>query len=386
MLHASTDTSPRKFSKPSISIIIDPIVKVAGNYSIPTASKTTSGWSIGGCLQEGCGNDNIGYCAAVDNNLCAKRINNIEGVRYGIKIRITEPPITWIHGRLLNADFHSNITSDGVVWSIEAEPVALPVISGWIPNTEMVQKLGVSPTRLEETSWDGPQSSGQWAIKEFNRWIPFMGDRAKAIQKRWSIGSIVNGQMLNGKTLEECLKPQAIAGLVVTNATVYQGDPPTWNTVDSTLDYQVAAPHLTPGGNEFLGIYQLKINSDFARCIYELDNVPLVASISVVDNKETKKVATTSMSAGADWINFNVSGFTFSAPTIKVKLLKGGQAPQDSLASNTKSVENLKNESTPQPVIVQKTTKRSTITCIKGKLTKKVTAVMPKCPVGYKKK
>jgi hypothetical protein len=31
-------------------------------------------------------------------------------------------------------------------------------------------------------------------------------------------------------------------------------------------------------------------------------------------------------------------------------------------------------------------TKKSTITCLKGKLTKKVTAVKPKCPAGYKKK
>jgi hypothetical protein len=31
-------------------------------------------------------------------------------------------------------------------------------------------------------------------------------------------------------------------------------------------------------------------------------------------------------------------------------------------------------------------TKKSTITCVKGKLTKKVTAVNPKCPAGYKKK
>jgi hypothetical protein len=30
--------------------------------------------------------------------------------------------------------------------------------------------------------------------------------------------------------------------------------------------------------------------------------------------------------------------------------------------------------------------KKNTITCIKGKLTKKVTAVNPKCPAGYKKK
>jgi membrane protein involved in colicin uptake len=30
--------------------------------------------------------------------------------------------------------------------------------------------------------------------------------------------------------------------------------------------------------------------------------------------------------------------------------------------------------------------KTTTITCVKGKLTKKVTAAKPKCPVGYKKK
>jgi hypothetical protein len=30
--------------------------------------------------------------------------------------------------------------------------------------------------------------------------------------------------------------------------------------------------------------------------------------------------------------------------------------------------------------------KKTTITCVKGKTTKKVTAVNPKCPKGYKKK
>jgi len=35
---------------------------------------------------------------------------------------------------------------------------------------------------------------------------------------------------------------------------------------------------------------------------------------------------------------------------------------------------------------VQSKQKSTTITCVKGKLTKKVTAVSPKCPAGYKKK
>jgi hypothetical protein len=32
------------------------------------------------------------------------------------------------------------------------------------------------------------------------------------------------------------------------------------------------------------------------------------------------------------------------------------------------------------------TSKKTAITCVKGKLTKKVTAVKPKCPSGYKVK
>jgi membrane protein involved in colicin uptake len=35
---------------------------------------------------------------------------------------------------------------------------------------------------------------------------------------------------------------------------------------------------------------------------------------------------------------------------------------------------------------VEAAKKKTTITCVKGKLTKKVTAINPKCPAGYKKK
>ena len=41
---------------------------------------------------------------------------------------------------------------------------------------------------------------------------------------------------------------------------------------------------------------------------------------------------------------------------------------------------------TPTPSKTATVSKKKTITCVKGKLTKKVTAVNPKCPSGYKKK
>jgi hypothetical protein len=41
---------------------------------------------------------------------------------------------------------------------------------------------------------------------------------------------------------------------------------------------------------------------------------------------------------------------------------------------------------TPTATATKAAVKATTITCVKGKLTKKVTAINPKCPTGYKKK
>jgi hypothetical protein len=59
-------------------------------------------------------------------------------------------------------------------------------------------------------------------------------------------------------------------------------------------------------------------------------------------------------------------GFTFSSPTVRVKLMQEETKP----AAEAK------------PAAVAK----STITCVKGKSTKKVSAIKPACPSGWKKK
>jgi hypothetical protein len=41
---------------------------------------------------------------------------------------------------------------------------------------------------------------------------------------------------------------------------------------------------------------------------------------------------------------------------------------------------------TPTTATVAPAAKKTTIICIKGKLTKKISNVNPKCPTGYKKK
>lgn len=380
VLNSSTMTGAKSFGSPNISVVIDQVELLRGGYSPPSASTTGNGWTIAGCLSDGCQGLQLGFCAAVDNGSCAKRVNNRPGIRYGIKLRLADPPLTWIHGRLSNPDFSISETNQVTTWSVEADPVILPVISGWIPNTDFAAKFNLPALqRPQETSWSGPLSAGELAINDFNKWLPFMSDKAQALQSRWSFGTIGEKVVFNGKTLNQCLTTKSVAGIVMTNATVYQDGPPSWNSLDASLDYKVAAPHFTPSGSEFQGNYQLRINSDFARCIYGLRNVPLTATVSVIGSEGANKIATSSFSVGADWINFNVSGFTFSSPLIKVQL---SEAKKD-LAEATPL------EIGPAPAlesVISKVNNKTSITCVKGKVTKKVTAVKPKCPTGYKKK
>ena len=73
------------------------------------------------------------------------------------------------------------------------------------------------------------------------------------------------------------------------------------------------------------------------------------------------------------------AGFTFSEKNIKVKLTQEAVPATSSSAGATST-------STTAPTAQSAKPKLKTVTCIKGKLTKKVTAMNPKCPAGYKKK
>jgi hypothetical protein len=73
------------------------------------------------------------------------------------------------------------------------------------------------------------------------------------------------------------------------------------------------------------------------------------------------------------WMTLSAKNFTFSSPTIRIKLSQTAVASTPTPTPSTSAMAS---------AAVQK----STITCVKGKLSKKVTAVKPSCPKGYKKK
>ena len=106
------------------------------------------------------------------------------------------------------------------------------------------------------------------------------------------------------------------------------------------------------------------------------------ATVSIIAADGTNKVATTVVDEREGWLYLQANGFTFSNPTIKVKLSQDAPTP---VATPTP----VASESpAPAPVVTKAPTaaKKVTITCVKGKSSKSVTAVKPTCPAGYKRK
>jgi hypothetical protein len=101
-----------------------------------------------------------------------------------------------------------------------------------------------------------------------------------------------------------------------------------------------------------------------------------------------------------NWIRLGAYGFTFSTPTLKIKLAQGGAAGPASPASPSEPVKAaVKEDSAPtskQEVAASSTTTTSavgvkkivtkSISCVKGKITRKISGSNPKCPSGFKKK
>jgi len=181
----------------------------------------------------------------------------------------------------------------------------------------------------------------------------------------WNFGA--NSYIGNNKCSSDKTK---LHGLVVTNAPIYENGPPEFK--DGSLNYRVAGIHNNVDGTEFKGRYTYIVRSDTARCYYGFSNAPIEARVEVVSANAASQVATVLVSEKDGFLKLQADNFTFSSPTIKVKLSQGAEV------APIKQVEATATKVIPQKQVV--------ITCVKGKSSKKISGVNPKCPNGYKKK
>ena len=314
-------------------------------------------------------------CLMATRTTCIKSQPFPANYSFGISLNMSKGFNGWLYGRMANPEVSVTAASgSSVKIQILAEPVKVPIVFGWTKNSDLTPDMreryqkdrggglyaGASRQDPFESVSILKGHSNKYddlGIEEFLSWMPFLGDKAAAMPSQWSFQTL-NLTSDTAAELSKCTASvNSLAGLIFTNASVFSSGAPAFNKSEGTLDYKVASPHTKPDGTLTTGTYDLVLNSTVARCIYGFSKAPIGATVSVLSDGGQAQVATTIINEKNGFFRMGAYGFGFSSPTIKMKITQ--------IATNGS---------------------KTTITCVKGKTSKKVTAVKPVCPAGFKKK
>jgi hypothetical protein len=321
-------------------------------------------------------------CVAVSTKLCALHESFPNDIRFGLSLRFSQEIRGWLHGRLLDPLVTYTGSNSGGTLNIEALPTNVPVISAWTDSSNLP---AVIPGTYDGTIQPGTSIMGwPWGdvmAKLLKIWLPIIKNTAQAQPSEWIVRNLSASEMEGTKGCMEGV--HTLAGFVSTNSTVYTAGPPKFNPDTQSLDYTLVSPHFTANGSVFKGVYTLAIKSDVARCIYKFTNAPIKATISITDDSGQSSVAVESMNEHDGWIYLSASNFEFSSPTVHIKLTGtpiAAPTPKPIVTPSAPSP-------SPTRPIAKKTTmpKKISISCLKGSVIKKVTAVKPVCPKGFRK-
>ncbi len=319
-------------------------------------------------------------CAQSTSTRCALAWPLPTDVSFTVKLKLQTKITGWIHGRLTDVSAQISSAADGdQLISVTGKPVVVPTVFQWFHLDALPKSVSDFYGSTSNLMGSGTGFAGdnfgkttsmlkdyisytKQSFPEAIAWYSAIGDKANSTSTAWSFRTIESGNLPN-----QCnANIGQLTGIVTTNSNMFVAMPPDFNRVDQSLDYKVSSPHFLPDGSVFKGTYNLVMRSDYARCLYGFTSAPISASVSILSADGTSQVATTVLGERDGWLYLSANNFTFSSPTVKVKLTQEPSSKADSSKSSPSAL--------------------NTITCVKGKTLKKVTAVNPKCPAGYKKK
>jgi hypothetical protein len=364
-------TGIRDAVKPSLQEIpfTSPDGRSGSRIEFTTGDRRTSG-------------DQCPRSVATDTEACLVALDFPAGERYRVTFQVTKDLSFFLNGRLDAPVVFTEDLGDGKRLVVEGAPATLFALSGSIPKSvlgpeavaairgaraDFGRELSFAPADLP------PMDTGYPDL--LSALLPYFADRTTFNLRAWTLRSSAN----LGSFPPGCYEKSRgeILGIISTNATAFNGDPPTLDPRTNTLGYKVAAPHYAPDGkSENIGRYYMNMNSNFTQCILGVTKVPDEATVGISYGQGRELVSTVSVRQDKDWLRLQADNFTYSAPEVRVtfpRIANSGSA--GSTQSNSNS-----------PSRVSSTARDKSIICVKGKKSQVISAVKPKCPKGWKKK
>ena len=322
-------------------------------------------------------------CVITENGICYHRSTFSPGSNFTVTMRVPNTLSGWLNGRLTNPNatikpFDQLMDELVITAGPSKNIVAGTFVKSADLNPELFKNSDGTPNIIGINKDQGGVIINGGAIGSldlYKKWQSALGDSALLIPEAWTLVSIPDS------TNSTCKVP-GLQGIVTSNATAYSPGPPDWNSELQTLDYKVASPHFAPDKTTVnQGTYGLSMKADLMKCLYNIKSIPSSASISVTNEASgSQNIETVSIGQNGEWVYLAASGFTFSSPTLRVKLNQKVEVAPAVTPTVTPTVAPTANASAApsKPTM--------SITCVKGKTTKKVSGSNPKCPAGFKKK
>jgi len=355
----------------------------SGNWSKETNNvNPTTGWmSAGGAAGPDCS-----FFLAIKE--CAVAWSMPADVRFKVELKTTAKVSGWVNGRLSEPNVVVSPNGSGQSISIEAAPMSVPIFAMYKKFAEYSkefqdfnQRVGGGPGRIVfPNNWRAEYSGSgrepfdkisafhalntydEQAFTEFQYFLAASNDRAVATKNLWHFESNRLFYQEGDQDLNACSKDlTGLAGIVTTNSTMFMATPPKFNSATQTLDYKVAAPHFDRTGKENIGRYNLVIDSKVARCLYKFSTAPIQASVSIINSDGSQQVSTSTINEKNGWLYLAVNGYTYSAPTLKVRLIQTGPTPVADLPTTSAAGRVL-------PQVMINPLKAKTISVKKGKV------------------
>jgi len=277
-----------------------------------------------------------------------------EGYEYKLKLRMgvfIKSLSGWFLGRIQDPSIDRNGPAGYL--EVSGTPAKVPVgITNVINKSEIPQKyLGKCP-EVGGCYWTANTFGKAAFFPAIDRPDPQLladfeevpgGVKTAATLTHWELDSSRLSEVTTlNSSAKQCTdklygpSARVFMGAVSSNATLYQGTPPEWDETSKSFSFKVASPHLDEKG---------------------------------LPNKDGTSSITTAVATQENGLlRFNIAGFGYSSPTIRLKMGEQSFAP-------TQAVE----KATTGPA-------KKVINCVKGKSVKQVVSLKPKCPAGYKKK
>lgn len=379
--HISTRITAGVAADPDISLVILPVYQVAGLDPADDAECITANG------------------ADVDS-VCYKIGDLAEAARFKLSLKLLARPQGWMTGRVVDPSITFTAPTD-------TEKRTVVTLEGTSIDVQTIDRTYSSAKPTDKAKWDTvatafgdsrapwstagdatyPLPPDKTSISIFNSIVSAEKDASASTTPTFDIADSLKSLWRvdlqpKGRAEGVSCDSSNFQGFVSSNAMVYKSALPNYDKTTGTLDYSISSPHYKPDGKtEFLGRYDLLVATDYARCVWDLKagEIPAKDAVTVtIEKAGEKKVISAEMSLDDQYFKFTAQGFTFSQAklSIKLKAKESITAPAPAPAPATPAA-------TPAKPAAAKTI---TITCVKGKTTKKVTAAKPVCPAGFKKK